>query len=184
MTNVVPVFNRIPPLVRVPLRFGVIGGVLGFVLLVVLYYIGRHPFLIHVVFDFRVALFGIFIFFTLRELREYHFKGILYFWQGMIACLVFVLTYEIIASLLIWIFSINVPAFVSSYIELYTNQVKGYPQDVIDQIGKENYESVLQQVKTVSGSDLAMLYFGQGLIIGFFISIILSVILRRQPQNP
>ena len=177
-------FKFMPPLVRIPLRFGLIGGVLGFILVIILYYIGRHPFLIHVVFDFRVALFGIFIFFTLRELREYHFSGLLFFWQGMIASLVFVLTYGIIASLLIWIFSINVPEFVSNYIELYTTQVRGYPLEVIDQIGKQNYERVLTQIKLVDGGDLAKLYFTQGLIIGFFVSVILSVILRRQPQNP
>ncbi|MEJ0032498.1 MAG: DUF4199 domain-containing protein [Bacteroidota bacterium] len=184
MTNVVPVFNRIPPLVRVPLRFGAIGGVLGFVLIIVLYYIGRHPFLIHPVFDFRVALFGILIFFALRELREYHFNGLLSFGKGMIASLVFVLSYGIIASLLIWIFTLNVPVFVRDYIDLYTNQVKSYPQEVIDQIGRENYDRTLVQLKTVTGGALAKLYFIQGMIIGFFISIILSVILRRQPQNP
>src|SRR5258708_3429199 len=95
-------WNRIPPLVRVPLRYGLIGGVLGFVLLIILYYIDRHPFLIPVFFDFRVALFAVFLFFTLKELRDYFFGGLLFFWQGMIASGLFVIIFAIIASLLMW----------------------------------------------------------------------------------
>jgi len=173
--------DRIPPLVRVPLRYGFIGGVLGFALVVILYYIGRHPFLITLLFDFRVALFGIFMFFILKELREYHFGGLLFFWQGMAACGLFVITFGIIASLLIWIFAINVPDFVIQYIQLATNQLMTYPKDTVDQIGKDVFEQSLAQLKLVTGWDLATLYFRQGLIIGLFISIIISVILRRQP---
>ena len=175
-------FNRIPPLVRVPKFYGLIGGVLGFALLVILYYIGRHPFLIPVFFDFRVALFGIFMFFILRELREYYFGGLLFFWQGMIACGLFVITFGIVASALIWVFALNVPGFVTQYVELATNQLKTFPKDAIDQIGKDVYEKNLALLPTTKPSDLAMLYFVQCFGIGFFISIILSVILRRQPK--
>lgn len=175
--------NRIPPLVRVPLRFGLIGGVLGFILVIILYYIGRHPLLVIFLFDFRVALFGIFMYFTLKELRDYHYNGILYFWQGMGACGIFVITFGLVASLLIWIFAINVPAFVAEYVELATNQLKTYPPETIKQIGKEFYEQGIAAVKATTPYDLAKLYFRNGILIGFFISIILSVILRRQPQN-
>jgi len=176
-------FNRLPPLIRVPKFYGLIGGVLGFVLLVILYYIQRHPFLIPVFFDFRVALFGVFMFFILRELRDYYFGGLLFFWQGMIACGLFVITYGIITALLIWIFALNVPGFVTQYVELATNQVKTLPQEAIDQIGRDVYEKNLTMLPLTKGSDLAVLYLVQCFGIGFFISIILSVILRRQPKN-
>ncbi|MEI9918598.1 MAG: DUF4199 domain-containing protein [Bacteroidota bacterium] len=177
--------NRIPPLVRVPLRFGAIGGVLGFVLVIILYYIGRHPLLVAVpIFDFRVAVFGIFIYFILRELRDYHLGGLLFFWQGFIACGIFVILYNVITCLLIWIFTKNVNGFVVEYINLATNQLKTYPPEAIKQLGVENYEQSLIQLKSVTGEDLAGLYFRNGTIIGLFVSVILSVILRRQPQNP
>src|SRR5215468_2620675 len=123
--------NRIPPIVRIPKFYGFLGGVLGFVLLIVLYYMDRHPFLVPVFFDFRVALFGIFMFFILRELREYYFGGYLFFWQGMISCGVYVLTFGAVASLALWIFAINVPGFVTQYVELATNQIKTFPKETI-----------------------------------------------------
>jgi hypothetical protein len=173
--------NRIPVLVRVPMRYGFIGGALGFVLLTILYYIDRHPFLIPVFFDFRVALFGVFMFFILRELRDYYYGGILFFWQGFAACGLFVITFAFLSSLLIWIFAINVPHFVIQYVELATNQIKSFPKETIDQIGQDVYERNLALLPGTTGFDLATLYFVQCFGIALFISIIISVLLRRQP---
>lgn len=174
--------NRLPVLVRVPTRYGLIGGVLGFVLVIILYYINRHPFVIPVFFDFRVALFGVFMFFILKELRDYHYGGLLFFWQGIAACGLFVITFAILASLLIWIFAINVPGFVIQYVELATNQLKTFPKETIDQIGRDVYERNLALLPNTTGFDMAALYFVQCFGIGLFISIIISVILRRQPK--
>jgi hypothetical protein len=173
--------NRIPPLVRVPLRYGLIGGALGFLVVVVLYYIGRHSFLINPFFDFRVALFGVLMFFILKELRDYHFGGLLFFWQGIAACAIFVITFGVLASLLTWIFAINVPHFVIQYVELATNQLKTYPKETIEKIGKSVFDQQLVELKSTTAFDLAKLYFGQGILIGLFVSVIISVILRRQP---
>jgi hypothetical protein len=175
--------NRIPPLVRVPLRYGLISGVLGFMILVALYYINRHPLLVPVFFDVRVAMFGVFMFMILRELREYYFNGYLFFWQGTIACGVYIIIFGATASLLLWVFEINVPGFVTQYAELATNQLKTYPKETIERIGKDVYEKNLAMLPNTTAGDLAMLYFVQCFGIGLFISIILSVILRRQPAQ-
>jgi hypothetical protein len=175
--------DRIPALVRVPQRYGFIGGILGFVLLIILYYIDRHPFLIPVFFDFRVALFGVFMYFILKELRDYYYGGLLFFWQGLAACGLFVITFAFVSSLLIWIFAVNVPGFVTQYIELATNQLRIFPKETIDQIGKEIYERNMALLPSTTAFDLALLYFVQCFGIGLFISIIISVLLRRQPIN-
>lgn len=175
-------FNRIPPLVRVPLRYGIPVGVLGFVLVIVLYYINRHPFLVPVFFDFRIALFGVLFFFSLKELRDYHFGGLLFFWQGLAACFVFIVTFAVVSSSLVWLFGVLQPAFVERYVQLFLEQVKTFPPEIIERIGKEAYESNLAALPSTNAFDLAFLYFWQCFVIGFFVSIILSVILRRQPN--
>jgi hypothetical protein len=174
--------NRIPPLVRVPLRYGLIGAVLGFIFIIFLYYVNRHPFLIPVYFDFRVFLFGVLFFFSLKELRDYYFDGLLFFWQGLAACFIFLATYGTIVSSAIWVFGVVVPGFVQEYITLLTAHVKTFPPEVIERIGKEVYESNLNALPATHAFDLAITYFGQCYFIGLFISIIISVILRRQPK--
>lgn len=175
-------FNRIPPLWRGPLRFGLIGGTLGAVLLAALYYIGIHPFQISILFDFRLVLFAAFIFFTLKELRDYYFGGLLYFWQGMAGSLTFVVIYAVLASSLIWLFGVLEPRFITQYVDFFLAHLRSYPPEEIERIGKGTFEDSLATLPLTTPFDLARIYFRQCLMIGLFISIILSVILRRQPN--
>lgn len=168
---------------KVSLRYGALAGIVGSAFLIGLYYMGRHPFLIPVFIDFRIILFGVFIFFTLREIRDYYQEGILYFWQGIIASLIFTLCYAFISALVLWIFMRAVPEFLTEYISLSVEQVKSLPPEVIERIGKDVYAQNLKMLPNTKAFDLSFLYFTQSLMISLFISIILSVILRRQPKT-
>ena len=170
------------PLVKILGRYGAFAGLVGFILLISLYYMGKHPFLIHPIFDFRIVLLGVFIFFGLKEFREFHQEGILYFWQGMIGSFVLTAVFAVLASLLIFLFGSWNDAFVQSYITEFTEQVAQCPAEMVEQIGKENMERNLKELQATTIGDMATTYLVQSFIISFFISIILSIILRRQPK--
>jgi len=51
------------PLVPIALRYGVIAGGIVTLLMVIFYYMGQHPLLVSPYLDFRIVLFGVFIFF-------------------------------------------------------------------------------------------------------------------------
>ena len=167
-------------LLTVSLRFGALAGIIGSGLLIGLYYLDRHPLMIPVYFDFRIILFGVFIFFTLREIRDYHQHGILYFWQGIFASFLFTLCYALISAGVLWVFMKAVPEFVSEYIRLSIQNLRSLPPEVIESIGQEVYNRNMEMLPATNSMDLSLLYFSQSLLISLFISIILSVILRRQ----
>jgi hypothetical protein len=171
------------PIIRISTINGLIAGVVGALLVIGLYYLGKHPFLFPVYMDFRIFLFGIFIFFTLKELREVYYDGFLYFWQGMAAAFIFTAVYAMVASGSIVIFAMAVPEFLKSYIHLNIDQLRNLPADVVQRIGKDVVDRNLKLLPSTDVTELAALYFWQSLLIGFFISIILSVILRRQPKT-
>lgn len=171
------------PFVSVPLKYGVIAGFLSAFLAIGLYYMGRHPFLIPVYFDFRIFVLGVFIFFTLKELRDLHYDGVLYFWQGILCSFLFTAIFGTAGAITIMTFAWIVPEFLQSYITLSMEQIKSLPADVIDRIGKEVYQRNLELLPATSEFDLGILYFIQSFMISFFITIILSVILRREPKS-
>lgn len=177
-------FSSVKRLAFLSVRNGVIAGVLGFSLLVALYYMGKHPFLFPIYFDFRLILLSVFIVMTLKEFRDDNQEGILYFGQAMIGAFLFTLVFAFLASLLIWAFCFVVPEFLSNYIQTATEQLKSIQPAIIEQLGKEAYERNLNKLPATNASDLAIDYFGKTFIISLFISIIISVILRRQPKNP
>ncbi len=176
-------FSRLSPITAVPLRNGIIAGLLGFFLLVALYFMGRHPFLFMLYFDFRILMFAVFMTLTLKEIRDAHQEGIIFFWQGMIANFVFTVLFAIVTSALIWLLCILYAPFLSNYIVTALAQMKELPAEVIIRIGKDAHESNLSTLAATNGYTLAKHYFWQTFVISFFISIIISVILRRQPKN-
>lgn len=170
------------PLVSVSLRYGAVCGILSFILMITTYYIGRHPLMISPFLDFRILLFGVFIFFTLKEIRDYYQQGVLYFWQALIGSFLMVVTATVIAAIGLQIFGNLEKTFVPSYIAQMTAYLKTFPQADIERIGKEIYQRNLDQLPATNISVLAFTYFIQGVVIGLFVSIILSVILRKQPK--
>jgi hypothetical protein len=172
----------IKALMKISARNGAVAGVLAFVLLITMFFIGKHPLLVSPLFDFRILLFGIFIFFTLKEFRDYHQGGDLSFAFAMIGGLAVVLITSLISSILVYLFGTWNPDFVSSYVTQIMAYLKTFPQEDIDKIGKEIYERNLRDLPSTNVSGLAETYFVQGMVIGFFVNIILSVILRRQTK--
>lgn len=176
-------FSSVKRLLWLSVRNGLIAGVLGFALLMALYYMGKHPFLFPIYFDFRLILLAVFMVMTLKEFRDDFQEGILYFGQAMMSSFVFTAVFALVASLLIWLLCMIVPEFLTSYITTATEQMKTIQPAIIEQLGKEAYERNLNQLPATHGSDLAVDYLGKTFIISFFISIIISVILRRQPKT-
>lgn len=171
-------------LLRVSIRNGLIAGLLSAVVLVVLYYIGRHPFLIAPFFDFRILLFGVFIFFSLKEFRDFHQDGLLYFWQGLFGSFIVVVVASSIAGLGLWIFGTLELDFVPDYVREMTAYLQKFTDEDLERarIGKETYERNLAELPATNITTLVITHFAQGMMIGFFISLILSVILRKTNQ--
>ena len=170
-------------LFRISIRYGLAGGVIAFVLLVVMYYIGRHPLVVSPFLDFRILLFGIFIFFALKEFRDYDQEGVLYFSQAMLGGFMVIFTLSASAALFLWIFGSLESDFVTDYITKVTTYITSFSAEDIKRIGKDIYDRNLAALPTTNISGLAFTYLIHGMVIGFFVNIVLSVILRRQPKN-
>lgn len=171
------------PLVGISLRNGTIGGILAIGVLIIMYYTGPHPLLILPFVDFRILLFGIFIFFTLKEFRDNYQNGTLHFFQGMLGSFMLVMIMSVVAAIGVWIFAANEPDFISDYIRQGMESLKNYSKEDIERIGKEVFDRNLAQLPSTNARELAEKHFGQSLVFGLFLSIILSVTLRKQPKS-
>jgi hypothetical protein len=170
---------NLKPLMIIGLRWGSIVGVLTTVLMIMTYYIAVHPFMVAPFLDFRILVFGVFIFFGLKEFRDYVQEGTLYFWQGLIGCFVIVLVSTVISSLGLYVFGLLKPEFLTTYVAAATAYLKTFPPEAIEQIGKDAYESNLKSLPATNLGVMIETYFLKGMLIGLFVSLLLSVILRR-----
>jgi len=119
----------------------------------------------------------------LKELRDDHQQGLLSFGQGMVSNFLFTTVFATLASGLIWIYMIIDPNFLTTYIKVATEQMHAIPAEAIEQLGKVEYDRNILALQGTNISDLALDYLIKSFIISFFLSIIISVILRRQPKT-
>jgi hypothetical protein len=169
------------PIVRVASRYGAISGLLTLVFVVSMYYMGKHPFLVNPFIDPRIAVLGLMLFFGLKELRDYYQSGALYFGQGMVTS--FLVT--MICAALCWCGILGFASldenFVATFITQATEQTKSFTEEDIQRIGKETFEQSLAELKKADKYFMAGRYFFQTFIVSFFISLIVTIILRRTP---
>ena len=170
---------KLPPLVGVPLKYGVLGGILAGILVFTLYYIGRFPY----VPVERTVLFAIFIFFAVKELRDYRLGGSLFFWQGLAAGIICYVTMALVAAFMIWLWGQWDDAYVNHYVTMVSNQLETNREEIEKQVGKEDLALQLEKLPSTTISDLALDYVLKSMFIGIFLTIVISVILRRQPKT-
>ncbi len=169
-------------LIFLGVRNGAIAGVLAIALLIATYYIGV-PIIVSPFVDFRILLFSVFIFFSLKEFRDVHQEGMLYFSQGMMISFVMIMLAGILSSILLLAFCFVESTFIDSYIKTMTEYFNSFSAAEIERYGKETYERNLEQLPSTNAMQIASRYYIHSLAIGLFVSIILSVILRKQPKT-
>jgi hypothetical protein len=174
--------KKMNPLVMVSLRWGIISGVLSLLSVTTFFYLGKHPFWIFPLFDIRIIFMAIFLFFALKEIRDFHQEGILFFWQGLMASTVFLVIMALISFLGILILGTADPEFVSGYIQAGLEQIKNLSPDAEKQIGAPAIEEMRKILPATTVGWMANRYALQTFVFGAFISIIISIIIRRQPK--
>jgi hypothetical protein len=170
------------PLIQIPLKYAVVGAALACILLAMLFFNDRHPFFIPVVYDFRLLLIPLFVFFAIKEYRDYAHGGALHFWEGMLIGIIVYLGIGVFVGVFLAFFGHYHPPFLEEYIRLAVEQLQGHREEFINSISEETYNSTLENLPLTTIGDLAMDYLLKCIPIGLFSTIIISVILRKQTK--
>ncbi|MCH8231630.1 MAG: DUF4199 domain-containing protein [Bacteroidetes bacterium] len=170
------------PLVRIAGRYGFYGSLVTMVAMVSLFYLHRHPYLIPWFFDIRIFLFALFIFFSIREFKNSN-QNVLHFWQGIYIGLITYVLIAFLASIFIGIFAKWIePAFVSEYIRLSIDNLYQHREAWIETLGEDRFNAVIKNLPSTTAGVLAFDYFLKSMPIGFILTLIISILLRRQPK--
>lgn len=174
------ILTKLPVPVQVALKYGFFMALLLGAVLIGFFYIGRHPLLIPVIYDVRILLLAVFIFFAVKEFRDYQNNGVLHFWQGMLVGLVLTITVGFLMMLIIFAFGTLEDNLLSTYITETEVQLESSKEKFIEAIGEEAYKNSVRNLPSTTLGDLALDYYLKSFGIGFLLSIIISIILRRQ----
>lgn len=160
--------------------FGVLGGVLGLISFFTLSFFREDPTTLNLVFGYVIVPISIYL--ALRYFKEYSNQGFISFAEGMSVGFVSYMLIAIISFLGIWVFlTIDINLFElikSSKIDTLVQS-----QDtIVSQVGQNSYDATLESVNVMSRTDIALNDAIWKIIPGLFFTIIISIILRKNPN--
>jgi len=171
--------NSPSPIVKIAGKYGLIGGLVLTGTLIGLYYLGRHPLMIPLIFDLRIFLFTLFLIFAIKEFKDQNERK-LHFWQGMAVGIVCYVLITFITSILLLIFGgIIEPSFVTDYIRQSLDNLNANREVLEGTIGTERLESAIQSIPSTTANNLAFDYFLKSTPIGFILTLIISLLQRK-----
>ncbi len=165
------------------IKLGLTGALMNIIALIVLFYIGKHPLLLNPFLDARWPLYGLFIFFSLKFLRDDN-GGILHFWQGLtLGFLVYLIMAQMAAVFIAIFASIENTQFLSTYISVAIEQITLNKEALIQSnIDEKTLTDALQILPTTTANNLAFDYFLKSMPIGLILTLLLSILMRRKEE--
>ncbi len=160
--------------------FGVLGGILGLVSFFILSLFREDPTTLNLIFGYVIVPISIYL--ALRYFKDYSNQGYISFAEGMSVGFVCYMLISLISFLGIWLiltFNLNLFELIkSSKIDTLVQS----KETIITQVGQNSYNATLENVKVMVKSDIALNDAIWKIIPGLFFTIIISIILRKNPN--
>lgn len=166
-------------LLRVPVKYGAFASLLAITVLLGLYFMDESPFTSNDIPDFIII--GLFVYFAIREFRDYYNGGNLQFWEGMTVGFFCYVTLAVLTALFIGLLFPLIDAdILQQYVQNRTNLLVNNKEQVISQLNEEAYNKALKEIKETSLLDLSLDDLIRKLLMGLFLTSVLALASKRK----
>ncbi|MDH5608843.1 MAG: DUF4199 domain-containing protein [Cyclobacteriaceae bacterium] len=170
-------------MIRGTFKFSLAAGVFICTLFALSGRMGSNPFTDINQLFFDLILLGVFIFFSINEFKKYTNGGVLHFWQGMtIGFFVYTLAIALFIAFLYLYFY-----FDGNLLDDYKATAMAYLQQRADlykeQFGEAQYLAQEEAIRQTTTNHLILVTSVKKILVGLFITPVLSILLRSKPKN-
>jgi hypothetical protein len=161
-------------------QFGGLGGALSVVAFVTLSFFYADPTNLTLLFGYVICPIAIFL--SIKFFKEYANSGYLSFSEGMSMGFITYMLIALISATGIWIMlSISPELFEQVKLSKFDVLEKGR-ETIVSQVGENSFEATLASMQEMSRLDVAINDGLWKIIPGLFFTIIISIILRKNPN--
>ncbi len=170
------------PLVKVPVRFGLMGvGVLLGIFLIY-YFSGNNPLIEMDMLDLFIV--PIFLYFGVREYRDNFNNGKMEFWQGMTAGLfIYMIIAAVFSGVLFLFLEYLDTSLAESYIDSKLAELSDSEQKIIEEMGQASYDEMVTSTTATTVKVLVLDTFLRKVAIGFFLTSVISIVMKRKNKS-
>lgn len=180
MNQIRQYFNQ--PLLKLPLLFGLMLGILGFLYFLALYLIGVPPLGNHksLDFGFHIILMAVAVWYYRRTVGQ----GYLHLWEGLTICYVVNSVGAFLTGWLIYFFITQVdPGVFTEYVTNSRNLLVQGKAELVKQLGNEQYQTLLRQINETQPGDLITDELVKKTALAVLPVLIISLLFRKQDYN-
>ncbi len=175
-----------PNIRKVATKYGAAGGAMIVLAFLVFYYMGMQPWRNLISFILDVVIIGFFLVLAIREFKVNFNYNELRFYHGMS---IGFLTFFVIAGIYSIFYGVFInwvePNFLPEYIDLAIEDLNGRKELLTENIEgdpEEFFAEQIQGIKEITKSKLILDAFIKRLLIGFFLTPMISIVFRT-PQR-
>ena len=161
-------------------QFGTLGGILSLVAFGILAWLQPDPTNLNLIFGYIITPVSLFL--ALKYFKDYTNQGFLSFAEGMSVGFVTYLLIAAISCMGIWIILLLFPEFFETIKASKIEVLLTSKDTIVSQVGGESFENTLSNVQAMAPFDIGMNDGLWKIIPGLFFSIIISIILRKNPN--
>ncbi|WP_297338445.1 DUF4199 domain-containing protein [Algoriphagus sp.] len=161
-------------------QFGILGGILSILSFGLLAFLQPDPTNLNLVFGYLITPISIFL--ALKFFKDYTNHGFISFAEGMSVGFVTYMLIALVSGLGIWVILLFSQDLFQVIRESKLSVLVENSQTIIDQLGESSYQNTLENIQEMTAGDVALSDSLWKIIPGLFFTIIISIILRKNPN--
>jgi hypothetical protein len=167
---------------RTALKYGAMAGVFLVLLFWVGIRLGKNP-----VFDsgqlfIDLLILGLFIFFSCKDFKTYSNNGYLHFWQGMTLGFFTYVPAAVIFGVVVLVYFQIAPEAFETMRQQAVDSFMAMKDYWVENWGEEEFQQKVDGLNAKSAGSRTLELVFLKLITGFFVTPVVSVILRKKPE--
>ncbi|MCV9387559.1 DUF4199 domain-containing protein [Reichenbachiella ulvae] len=170
-------------LLKISARYGLIGSALIIIMFLVFYFSDENPLQELQMFD--LFIIPIFVFFGVKEFRDRYNGELLKYWEGMTTGTIIALLIAGITALFLYLFVGWIDtSLLPEHIEILLGNLEETRDKIVEEMGADSYIESYEKVKGTTLRDIVIDSFAKKIIIGFLITSVVAVVLKRKELKP
>ncbi len=170
-------------MIRSSIKYSILCGLFLVALFWVSMRFGSNPLLDIRHFLFDLVIYFLFIYFAQREFKTYQNDGFLHFWQGMSIAFIVYLPAAVIFTVGMLLIMQMDPSMMENYRLGALAFLESKKDVLLEGISQEEYAQRVKEIDAITISDLVISSGLKKILAGFFITPVVSIILRKKPKQ-
>ncbi|MBN7817910.1 DUF4199 domain-containing protein [Algoriphagus pacificus] len=160
--------------------FGLLGGIMGLISFIVLTFLREDPTNLNLIFGYVIVPISLYL--ALRYFKDYTNSGYISFAEGMSVGFVTYMFIALLSFVGIWLILNLSPDLFELIKASKVQALIESKETIVSQVGTESYDATLESVQNMVKTDIAINDSIWKIIPGLFFTIIISIILRKNPN--